>query len=1125
MWPQCTKPGEEAGRGLPLMPRSTSRQGGLSKPSFFNAPSYRSTRGHEHSDSGSASSFSPRSNRDAYPTPSSSNQMVFSPPTAGTAPTFLTTASERSVFNDFNAFGRPKVKASKFLDSNCSLWASGNEHNLQPPMAPPQAEPMDLFTGDIERDILLDAGRYGDPRYSGFGSCMPRDPYSEQIAEVPYQLTEWDSEAPPEEPEDHHFRRTPNFGTTSEMENRFMAPPVQQQCAFPLLPSRQALKEFVPKTVVKPPAVPKGGNDGLTVNGIRLRRVADLPDKFRSLFKFPYFNAVQSECYDKAFCTDENLVVSAPTGSGKTCIMELAVLHLLSRPDGENAKVVYMAPTKALCSERVRDWQQKFRTLGITCNELTGDSDNLRTCEIQQSNIIVTTPEKWDSMTRKWRDYKNLMSLLRLIMIDECHTLNEPGRGATLEVVVSRMKTVNAELRRQGGPNGQLVLEIRFLAVSATVPNIMDIAEWLKSAHGTPAQVRVFGEEFRPVQLRKEVLGFFAKSANYFQFEASLDYKLMEVIERFSAKKPSLVFCSTRKSVTTCAERLAKECVELCSGSNGYGPMHPFVKTRNLSDTLRGIKNRITDRKLAELVVHGIGFHHGGLSTQDRQLIESSFLQGHISVVCATSTLAVGVNLPAHVVIIKGTMQYVNNNYVKYSELDLLQMLGRAGRPQFDDSGVAVIMTMNNEVPTYQAMVTGKQVIESSLHENLIEHLNSEVVLNAIKSVQSAKEWLQSSFLYVRMRKNPAYYKLKNCSNVEGKLSAEKRLESICLRDIELLDKHSLITLSRSTQHLQTTEYGQAMAKYYIKYQTAVTILSMKEKGTLKDALETLCKAEEFSDIRFRGDKAIFNAVNKNPAIRFPVKGKVTTGDQKVNLLIQCRLACISLSDQKTSHTLNMEQAAIISGGSRIARFMVDVFKAKGDVVSLRSATDLSRCLAAKTWENSPLLLQQIESVGPAIARMLSTAGISSFGQLEKTDPRQIEYVRSWPSSQTDRTSHALIFQVSSRNPPFGNKILEAARALPKLKLEITQFKDMSRPTEIELYVNVSLLNAEVVKVYGKKGPLQVAFLAATSDGNLIDHRRLSLKKVKDGESFRVRVQLDNARQRISCSLLPEDYG
>ena len=148
-----------------------------------------------------------------------------------------------------------------------------------------------------------------------------------------------------------------------------------------------------------------------------------------------------------------------PTGSGKTVVMELAICRLLNVLKDERFKVVYQAPTKSLCSERFRDWNTKFAALDLRCAELTGDTDHTQLRSISNSEIIITTPEKWDSMTRKWKDHIRLMQLVKLLLIDEVHILKET-RGATLEAVVSRMKNIGSN--------------VRFVALSATVPNSED---------------------------------------------------------------------------------------------------------------------------------------------------------------------------------------------------------------------------------------------------------------------------------------------------------------------------------------------------------------------------------------------------------------------------------------------------------------------------------------------------------------------------------------------------------------------------------------------------------------------------------------------------------------------------
>lgn len=118
-------------------------------------------------------------------------------------------------------------------------------------------------------------------------------------------------------------------------------------------------------------------------------------------------------------------------------------------------------------------------------------------------------------------------------------------------------------------------------------------------------------------------------------------------------------------------------------------------------------------------------FHHAGIDGDDRVAIEKAYLEGNINVICCTSTLAVGVNLPCHMVIIKNTLTYEQNATKEYSDLEVMQMLGRAGRPQFDTSATAVIITTKNKAKRYEEMMSGQEVLESRFHLNLIEHLVS----------------------------------------------------------------------------------------------------------------------------------------------------------------------------------------------------------------------------------------------------------------------------------------------------------------------------------------------------------------------------------------------------------------
>jgi ATP-dependent DNA helicase HFM1/MER3 len=502
-------------------------------------------------------------------------------------------------------------------------------------------------------------------------------------------------------------------------------------------------------------------------------------------------------------------VLASPTGSGKTVVLELAICRAVATYATAQYKVVYQAPTKALCAERQRDWEKKFSLIGLKCAELTGDSDAVDLRNVQTANIIITTPEKWDSITRKWKDHERLMRLVKVFLIDEVHILKE-DRGAVLEAVVSRMKSI--------------ATDVRFLALSATVPNFHDVATWLGKGAlepHIPAPCEKFGEEFRPVRLQKHVHGYVVQNSNDFAFEKALDNMLPEVILKYSEHKPIMVFCATRKSCVSTAKVLAK-----------------WWRSNNKCERRWDSPSKqvpIIDKDLHEVITYGVSFHHAGLRIEDRSQVEQGFLERDISVICCTSTLAVGVNLPCHLVIVKNTMSWTNDGLQEYSDLEMMQMLGRAGRPQHDDSAIAVIMTRQAKVGRYEKMVTGQELLESKLHLNLIDHMNAEIGLSTIRDLPSARKWLKGTFFYVRLQQNPTQYKLEGAQSGQ---SVDEQVDSICSRDISLLQDYNLVS---EGEHVRCTEFGHSMARYYVHFATMKVFLGLQNKVTPSEIVGKSC--------------------------------------------------------------------------------------------------------------------------------------------------------------------------------------------------------------------------------------------------------------------------------------------
>jgi ATP-dependent DNA helicase HFM1/MER3 len=316
-------------------------------------------------------------------------------------------------------------------------------------------------------------------------------------------------------------------------------------------------------------------------------------------------------------------------------------------------------------------------------------------------------------------------------------------------------------------------------------------------------------------------------------FGSSLNYKLLEHIKAHSDGKATLIFCNTRKSTVQAAEQLEKEYQALVKKRSGPLPWTPA----------RGRELRFADAKLKQLAASGIAFHHAGLAPEDRKTVEAAFINGQLKVLATTSTLAVGVNLPARLVIVRGTDQYdAVTGCRPYPAPDVLQMIGRAGRPQFDTFGVAVILTALDQKSNYDQMLENKTVLESSLHKNLTEHICSELVLGTLTTIEQALQWLRTTFLWQRMQKNPAHYGIAGATI---NASPAERLEQLVVDTIRTLTKDRLCDAPsfEPTGSIAPTTLGQILSRFCISHATFQKLNALQQADS-KAVLIALCSAK-----------------------------------------------------------------------------------------------------------------------------------------------------------------------------------------------------------------------------------------------------------------------------------------
>ena len=396
--------------------------------------------------------------------------------------------------------------------------------------------------------------------------------------------------------------------------------------------------------------------------------------------------------------------------------------------DRDSFKIVYVSPMKALVQEQVAAFSKRFASLGIKVAELTGDSQ-LTKQQISETQIIVTTPEKWDVITRKSTD-TSYTNLVRLMIVDEIHLLHD-DRGPVLESIISRA------IRRMDQTHD----DIRVVGLSATLPNYKDVAAFLRV--DVKKGLFYFDSTYRPVGLKQQFIGVTEKKA--IKRLQTINEVCYEKVLNQAGKSQTIVFVHSRKETAKTAKFLRDMAME-------KDTLTQFINPEGASrEVLLHEANESKDGNLKDLLPFGFGIHHAGMNKADRATVEELFLDGHIQVLCSTATLAWGVNLPAHTVIIKGTQIY-NPEKGKWCELspqDVLQMLGRAGRPQFDTYGEGVIITNHAELQYYTSLMNQQLPIESQFVSRLVDNLNAEIVLGTVRNRDEGVQWLGYTYLCV----------------------------------------------------------------------------------------------------------------------------------------------------------------------------------------------------------------------------------------------------------------------------------------------------------------------------------------------------------------------------------------
>ncbi len=498
----------------------------------------------------------------------------------------------------------------------------------------------------------------------------------------------------------------------------------------------------------------------------------------------------QAEAVERGLLDGKSMLLAMPTASGKTLLAELAML----RAALAGQRSLYIVPLRALASEKY-DSFQKFKELGVAVGISTGDLDK-KDERLGRNQIIIATSEKADSLMRNGASWVRDLSVL---VVDEIHLLNDPGRGPTLEMTITKLRRCNPALQ--------------IIALSATVANAGEIASWLEAD--------MVCSDWRPIQLREGIIC--NERLVFSDGEAPLaggkDESAALVRDTLAQSAQILIFENSRKNAEAAASRLSALLV-------------PDEATKELSSRILASGESETAVRLAACISHGVAFHHAGLLPEQRRLVEQGFRESRIKVIASTPTLAAGLNLPARRVLIRSYKRYeYGRGMAPIPVIEYRQMAGRAGRPGLDPYGESFLLAKNSAEmkELFEHYINGSpEEIWSKLASQsaLRTHILSTIAAGFARSDSELKAFMATTF----------YAQQQDSWQLD--LTVEKV--------VKFLKENGMI--SDVEEELLPSKLGSLVSKLYIDPLSAVIMLeALKRKRAGRDIGPAAIPAAQFA--------------------------------------------------------------------------------------------------------------------------------------------------------------------------------------------------------------------------------------------------------------------------------------
>ncbi len=675
----------------------------------------------------------------------------------------------------------------------------------------------------------------------------------------------------------------------------------------------------------------------------------------------------QREAVGKGLLDGENIVAAIPTASGKTLLAELCMLKSIE----EGGKCLYIVPLKALASEKYSRFRE-FESLGIKVGIATGDLDS-REEWLGNNNIIIATSEKADSLLRNETSW---MKEINTVVADEVHLLNSVNRGPTLEITLAKLIHLN--------PVSQII------ALSATIGNPEDIAGWLGA--------RLVVSEWRPTDLYEGVLldgvlhiGNIKKDIP----EESRDDAINLVIDTVKDKGQCLVFESSRRNCMGFAKKAGKWVSNIVDE-------HDAIQLKSLSQEIGEAGETEIADVLSRCVVQGVAFHHAGLNSEHRRMVEDGFRKNLIKMISSTPTLAAGLNLPARRVIIRSYKRYDPNFGMKpIPVLEYKQMAGRAGRPHLDPYGESVLIArshdefmdiMDNYVNADPEDIWSKLGTENALRT----HVLSTIVNGFAYTYRGLMDFVKMTFFAYQKEASDLHDVIEECVRF--------------LIDNEMIISDSTDILPDSA--FKPTSTGKLISMLYIDPLSGSLIMDgVRKAGYFEDItmMHLICSTPDMKNLYMRSSDYenvnMYVLQNKDKFISMPSPFKMIEyewflGEVKTALLLLDWINEVPADDICKKYGIGEGDIRMFS---ETAVWLMHATSRLSGLLKLSEAAEKSKELEKRlSYGINPELVNivALKGIGRVRARKIYENGYMSIDDLKKADPLKLSKILGSKISQ-----------------------------------------------------------------------------------------------------------------------------